>query len=185
MAATKDLGNILGGGGDDSAVRVAAKGSTLPTDVTADPVTPFASVGWLSEDGVSFARSEDRQTFKAHQGGTIVKRKTASTDDTFKFQCLETTALVLGLLYKGATVTVATGVATIPVANQTVTDERAWVIDEKLDDGSTMRYVIPNGSAQLTGDVVWKTDEMTVYEFTVGVNGDYTVITDAPGVVGA
>ena len=182
MAATKNLSNILGGGGDDSAVWVAAKGSTLPTTL-ADPAAPFASAGWLSEDGIAFARSEDRQTFKAHQGGKIVKRKTASTDDTFKFQCLETTALVLGLLYKGAAPTVATGVATITVANQTVNDERAWVLDEKLDDGSTMRYAIPTGSAELTGDVVWKTDEMTVYEFTVGVNGDYFVITDAPGVV--
>ena len=182
MAATKNLANILGGGGDDSAVWVAAKGSTLPTTL-ADPVSPFESAGWLSEDGISFARSEDRQTFKAHQGGTVVKRKTSSTDDTFKFQCLETNALVLGLLYKGATPTVATGVATIAVANQTANDERAWVIDEFLDDGSQLRYVIPNGSAQLTADVVWKTDEMTVYEFTVGVNGGYTVITDAPGVV--
>ena len=182
MPGTKDLANILGGGGDDSAVWVAAKGSTLPTAL-ADPTSPFESAGWLSEDGISFARSEDRQTFKAHQGGTVVKRKTSSTDDSFKFQCLETTALTLGLLYKGAAPVVATGVATITVANQTVTDERAWVLDEFLDDGSQMRYVIPNGSAQITADVVWKTDEMTVYEFTVGVNGSYSVITDAPGVI--
>jgi hypothetical protein len=65
-----------------------------------------------------------------------------------------------------------------------VTDERAWVIDEVLDDGSTMRYVIPSGTAETTAEVVWKTDEMTVYEFTVGVNGDYTVVTDAPAVAG-
>jgi hypothetical protein len=178
----KDIANILGGGGDASAVWVAAKGSTLPTTL-ATPTSPFVEVGWLSEDGVSLGRSEDRQTFKAHQGGKIVKRKTSSVDDTFKFQCLETTALVLGLVYKGATPVVATGVATITVANQTVNDERAWVIDEMLDDGSTMRYVVPTGSAELTADVVWKTDEMTVYEFTVGVNGDYFVITDAPAVV--
>jgi hypothetical protein len=182
MPATKDLANILGGGGDDSAVWVAAKGSTLPTTL-ADPASPFESVGWLSVDGISFARSEDRQTFRAHQGGTIVKRKTTGVDDTFKFQCLETTALTLGLLYKGATPTVATGVATIAVTNQAVADERAWVLDEFLDDGSQLRYVIPVGSAELTAEVAWKTDDMTVYEFTVGVNGDYTVITDAPAVI--
>lgn len=182
MVATKDLANILGGGGDDSAVWVAAKGSTLPTTL-ADPVSPFESVGWLSTDGVSFGRSEDRNVFRGHQGGAIVKRKTASVDDTFKFQCLETTALTLGLLYKGRTPTVATGVATITVTNQAVPDERAWVIDEFLDDGSVMRYVIPVGSAELTAEVAWKTDDMTVYEFTVGVNGDYFVITDAPAVV--
>lgn len=184
MAATKDLANVLGGGGDDSAVWVAAKGSTLPTTL-ADPASPFESAGWLSEDGISFGRSEDRQVFRGHQGGAIIKRVTAGVDDTFKFQCLETTALTLGLLYKGAAPVVATGVATITVDNQAVPDERAWVLDEFLDDGSQLRYVIPNGSAELTADVAWKTNELTVYEFTVGVNGGYSVITDAPGVVGA
>jgi hypothetical protein len=180
----KDLANILGGGGDDSAVWTAPKGTTGPTTLAA-PTSPHEELGWLSEDGISFSRSEDRQVFRGHQGGKIVKRRTSSVDDTFKFQCLETTAITLGLLYKGQTPTVATGVATIHVTNQTINDERAWVLDEHLDDGSTIRYVIPSGTAETTADVVWKTDEMTVYEFTVGVNGDYFVITDAPGVVGA
>lgn len=178
----KDLANILGGGGDASAVHVAPPGTTGPTTLAA-PGVGFEEVGWLSEDGITFARSEDRQVFRGHQGGVVVKRRTASTDDTFKFQCLETTALTLGLLYKGQAPTVATGVATINVTNQTVNDDRAWVIDERLDDGSTMRYVIPNGTAETTADVVWKNNELTVYEFTVGVNGDYKVITDAPAVV--
>lgn len=182
MPATKDLANVLGGGGDDSAVWVAPVGSTLPATL-ADPASPFESVGWLSEDGISFARSEDRQVFRGHQGGVVVKRKTASVDDTFKFQCLETTALTLGLLYKGAVPTVATGVATIQVTNQTASDERAFVLDEFLDDGSQLRYVVPVGSVELTAEVVWRTSEMTVYEFTVGVNGDHTIITDAPGVI--
>lgn len=178
----KSLADVLSYGGTNSGVWVAPKGSTLPTTLAA-PTTPLVEVGWLSEDGIEFARSEDRQVFRAHQGGTVVKRKTTSVDDSFKFQCLETTAVTLGLLYKGQTPTVATGVATIAVTNQTATDERAWVIDEVADDGTTMRYAIPVGSAETTASVVYKTDEMTVYEFTVGVNGDYTVITDAAGVI--
>lgn len=182
MVAVKDLANILGGGGSNSAVWVAAKGSTLPTTL-ADPVSPFASVGWLSEDGVSFSRSEDRLVFRGHQGGAIVKRKSAAVDDSFKFQCLETTALTLGLLYKGQAPTVATSIGTIHVTNQTVADERAFVLDEYLDNGSIMRYVVPNGAAELTAEVAWKLNELTVFEFTVGVNGDYTVITNAPAVI--
>lgn len=182
MSATKDLANILGGGGSNSAVWVAAKGSTLPTAL-ADPVSPFESVGWLSEDGVSFARSEDKLVFRGHQGGAIVKRKSASVDDSFKFQCLETTALTLGLMYKGQAPVVASSIATITITDQTVADERAFVVDEYLDDGSVMRYVIPNGAAELTAEVAWKLNELTVFEFTVGVNGDYKVITDAPAVI--
>lgn len=178
----KVLANIIGYGGDASGVWVAPKGTTGPTDLTA-PSAPHKELGWLSEDGVSVARDEDRQTFRAHQGGKIVKRKTASVDESIKFQCLETNAVVLGLLYKGATPTITTGVARYTVANQTVNDERSWVVDEIGDDGSTLRYVIPNGTVGLTADIVFKTDEMTVYEFTLGINGDYFVITDADAVV--
>lgn len=182
MVAAKDATNILGGGGDDSAVWVAALGSTLPTGI-ADPVSPFAAVGLLSDDGISFNRDEDRQVYRAHQGGLIVKRRTASVDDKFKFQCLETTALTYGLIYKGQAVTVATGVGTISVANQTRNDDRAWVVDEWLDNGKLMRYVIPNGSAELTAEIAWKTTDLTMYEFTVGVNGNYSIISNAAHII--
>lgn len=183
----KVLSNIIGYGGDASGVWVAPKGTTGPVDLVTALNASYKEAGWLSEDGVSVSRDEDRQTFRAHQGGKIVKRKTASVDDTIKFQCLETNAVTLGLLYK-QTVPAKTGVApneivTISVTNQTVNDERAWVVDEIGDDGTKMRYVIPNGSVGLTADIVYKTDEMTVYEFTLGINGDYTVITNAAGVI--
>ena len=64
--------------------------------------------------------------------------------------------------------------------NQTINDDRAWVIDQYLDDGKTLRYSIPSGSVQTSGDIVWKTDDLTVYEFTLGVNGIYYVISDSP-----
>lgn len=179
---TKDLANVLSGGGDASEVSVAPKGTTLPLALAAVDPDDFEGAGWLSEEGMTFGRSEDQQVFRGHQGGAVVKRLTASVDDTFKFQCLETTALVLGLMFKGQTPVVTTGVAKITVTNQTGSDERAWVIDEFLDDGSQERWVIPNGSAQLTAEVVRKHNELTVYEFTVGVVGDYFYYTNAPGV---
>jgi hypothetical protein len=181
---TKDLANVLVGGGGASEVSCAPKGSTLPTDLDALEA-PFEGTGWLSEEGTSFSREEERQVSRGHQGGAIVKRITASVDDSFKFQCLETTALVLGLMFKGQVPVVTTGVAKITITDQANSDERAWVIDEVLDDGSIERYVIPDGSAQLTAEVVRKHNELTVYEFTVGVTGDYFLYTDAPGVVGA
>ena len=179
----KNLAAVLSGGGDATGVWVAPKGTTGPTDL-ATPSATYKEAGWLSEDGVSVGRNEDRKVFKAHQGGKTVKRKTASVEDTIKFQCLETNAVTLGLLYKKATLPAAVaGVVTIPVTNQTVTDDRAWVIDEILDDGSTMRYVIPSGSVGSSADIVYKTDEMTVYEFELGINGDYNVVTNVPAVV--
>lgn len=178
----KNIAAIIGYGGDLSAVFVAPKGTTGPIGLAAPAVT-YKEVGWLSTDGIAFGRKEDNQVFTAHQGGKIVKRKTASVNDTFKFQCLETTAVTLGILFKGQTPVVVTNVATITVTAQTVNDARAWVIDEKGDDGTTMRYIIPSGNVETTADVVYKTSDMVVYEFTVGVNGDYTVVTDAANVI--
>lgn len=176
----KVLANVLAGGGDASGVWVAPKGTTGPTGIAA-PTATYKEAGWLSEDGISVGRSEDRKTLRAHQGGKIIKRKTASIDDTIKFQCLETNAVTVGLWFKGATPVVASGVATYTVANQTINDERAWVVDEYMDDGSVERYVIPNGSVE-GGEVVYKTDDWTVREFTIGINGDYFYITNVPGV---
>lgn len=164
----------------DSGVYVAPKGTTLPTDL--DTPADFTELGWLSEDGISVDRSEEATTHRAYQGGTIVRRKKTSVEDSFTFQCLEETATVLGLYYAGATPTVQDGVAKIEVKNQTRTDERAWVVDV-VDGNVKKRYVVPVGTVS-TGSVVHSNSEMTVYEFTVTIQGDYEVITNSPGVVG-
>lgn len=127
-------------------------------------------------------RSEDATTHRAYQGGTIVRRKKTSVEDSFTFQCLEETATTLGLYYAGQTPTVANGVATIEVKNQTATDERAWVVDV-VDGSYTKRYVVASGTVS-TGTVAHSNSDMTVYEFTVTILGDYEVITNSPGVVG-
>lgn len=170
----------------DSGVWVAPKGSTLPADLTA-PADPLVELGWLSEDGISFDRSEDATTHRAYQGGTIVRRKKTSVEDSFSFQCLEETAEVLGLYYAGQTpVTSGTGesaVATITVENQTASDERAWVVDV-VDGDVTKRYVVPVGTVG-TGTVAHSNSSMTVYEFTVSIQGTYEVISNAPALTAA
>lgn len=166
-----DAANALSGGGDGTGVWVAPKGSTPPA-AGADPTAPWVEIGWLADDGVSWDRSEDRKVIRGHQGGAVVKRLTASVDDTIKFVALETNAATVGLQFKGATATVATGVATYHVADQTHNDERAFFVREVMDDGSYEEYVVPNGSTE-SGGIVYKTDELTAREFTLGINGDY------------
>lgn len=170
---------------EESAVYVADKGTTAPTGLEA-PAAGWTEVGWLSEDGISLDRSEDATTFRAFQGATVVKRKTTSVEDTFTFQCLEENAVVLGLVYKGEAPTVtgtgAAAVAEYNVTNQTRQDDRAFVID--LVDGEvTKRYVIPVASVT-TGTVAHSSADLTVYEFTGTIVGDYLVRTNGAGVTG-
>lgn len=165
----------------DSAVYVGDKGSTLPTDLS-EPGPDFTELGWLSEDGIGDNRSEDAQTFRAYQGGTIVRRKTTSVEDSITFQALEETATVMGLRYAGQEPEVTDGVARIKVENQTAENARAFIIDV-VDNETTKRYAIPVGHVG-SGSVAHSNSAMTVYEFTVTIQGDYEIITDSPGVVG-
>ena len=178
---TKVYDNIRVYGDLDSAVYVAPKGVTLPADLE-EPGVDFTELGWLSEDGISEIRSEDVQTFRAYQGGTVVRRKKTSVEDSISFQCLEETATVLGLRYAGVEPEVTGGVAKITVANQTRDDSRAFVVDV-VDGDYTKRYVIPVGYVG-TGSVVHSNSAMTIYEFTVTIQGDYDILTNSPGVAG-
>lgn len=182
----KNRENIRIYGDDESAVHVAPKGTTGPTGLAA-PGVGFEELGWLSEDGVDLDRNEDVQEFKGWQGGKLLRKKITSVDDTFKFQCLEETALSLGLYYKGQAPAVtgvgAAAVATITVTNQAVSDERAWVVDA-FDGGVQKRYIISSGEVTSRATVGHKNSDMTIYEYTVTIYGDYTLLTNNPAVTG-
>jgi hypothetical protein len=182
MAKNPDNARIYGG--EDSGVYVAPKGTTGPTGLAAP--TGFTELGWLSEDGISFERSEDVTTHRAFQGATIIRRAKTSVEDTFTFQCLEETATVLGLYYAGQEPVVSgtgeSAIATITVKEQTKVDERAFVVD--LYDGDVhKRYVIPRASIGV-GSIAHSNSDITVYEFTCTIQGDYSIITNSPAVAG-
>ena len=160
-----------------SGVWVAPKGTTGPTTLAAPPVG-FVEVGWLGDDGVDLDRNEDSSEFKAWQGGTTLRKKTTSVEDSFKFVCNEENATVLGLYYKGVTKTTATGVDTYAVSNQSKSDERAWVVDF-VDDTVTKRLVVPSGEVTGRATISHKNSDMTMYEFTVTIYGDYTILKTA------
>ena len=168
-----------------SAVYVAPKGTTGPTDL--DTPTGFEELGWLSEDGITFDRDEDVTVLRAYQGATVVRRKTNSVDDSFSFQCLEETATVLGLHYKGQEAEVTgsgdSAVARINLTDQARQDDRAFVVDV-VDGNIVKRHVIPSGSVG-TGSLTYANGEATVYEFTVSINGnDAYILTNNPAITG-
>ena len=175
LAAVRVYGDLA------SAVWCAASGTTGPVGLAA-PAATFKDVGWLGDDGVKVARKVDVEKFKALQGGTTVKTKITGTENTFSFQCLEETAVVLGLMHAGSSGVTTTGVTTITVPGGMGSDPRAWVLDQWEGIIQT-RYIFPIGTIGDRGDIVMKNDEMTVYEFTVEVTGDFSIITNSAAVV--
>lgn len=180
---TKALANIRIYGDETSVVSVAALGTTFPIGLAA-PAATFEDVGWISEDGVAINRTKDVKKFKAWQGGATVRQKIVGVEDTFKFQCLEETAITLGLYYPGSSSTTTTGVTTIAVPAGAVADERAWLL-QFFDGDIEKRYNIPRGEVGETAVVVHKNSDMTVYEYTVTSLGAFTIITNNPAAASA
>lgn len=175
MAKNRD--NIRIYGDDDSGVWTAPKGSTGPSTLAA-LASPWEEVGWLGDGGIDLERAEESAKFNAWQGGAVVRKKVTSVEDTFKFVCLEETALTLGLYYKGATKTTAASVDKWTVTNQARSDERAWVVDF-VDSLARKRYVIPTGEVTGRATVPHKNSDLTMYEYTVTIYGDYEILKTA------
>lgn len=183
MAKNEDNIRVYGGGA--GAVYVAPKGTTAPTDLAA-PTTPWAELGWISDNGVDLEQKADQKQFKAWQGGTIVKVVTSGGVRTFTFECLEETAVVLGLAYPGAEFTTTAGVAKATVPGAIPTTERAFVIDVfDSTDGYQKRFNVPKGVLDPSNKVSHKFDDLSVYSFTVTVTDDFDIIANSPGIVGA
>lgn len=180
---TKNLANIRIYGDQDSAVYVGPKGTTLPVDLAA-PAAALLDLGWLSEDGVDVTRESSSTDFTAWQGGTIVRSKVSGVKDTIKVVCLEETAIALGLLYPGSTSTTTTGVTRISVPGGSASNEKALVVDF-IDDTITKRYAIPRAEVTGTGTVSHKNSDMTMYEFTFTIYGDFEIISNNPALASA
>ena len=163
-------------GGELSAIYMADLGSTFPDGLDV-PGVDFTDLGWLGEDGTSYERETDTAELKGHQGGRIVRSKTSLKGETFKFQCLEETAVTMGLAYPGATFTTVSGVTTI-VPSGAASIEKALISDE-FDGSVQKRTNIIRGEVSLAGEVVHKSDEGTILEFEVVVY-DHTIVSNNP-----
>src|SRR4029453_15214544 len=111
----KDLANIRIYGDESSAVSVAPEGTAVPTTLAA-LASDYDEVGWISEDGTEITREAPTNQFTAWQAGTTLRVKPTGVKNTVKLQCLEETAITLGLYYPGSTGATTGGVSTLTVS---------------------------------------------------------------------
>lgn len=177
--------NDMGGG-----VWIAAKGSTLPVTLDTDPAAPFKPVGWLSEDGISYAPEKDIEEYHAAQGGSLIRKKVTKVGQAWTFTCLEGSELVTALVYSGnAGVVTGVGAASISTraigSGQNVTVERAIVLDA-VDGAVRERTCVSAVDIAFSGEVaVLHGTDMRTYEFTATLlaGATATIISNAPGLV--
>ena len=170
-------------GGELDSVWIGDHGAVMPA--ADDIVVPenHENVGWLSEDGLSFAHNDNVETFNGHQGGRVVRKKVTTSEDTFTFTALETTLRTFGLIHDIKEHTTTGGVSRLRVSGaKKSNDRRSWIVD-KWDGDIWYRYLIPSGETGERPEEVASNSAITMYEQTVTVYGGYDILTNDPAMV--
>lgn len=149
-------------------VSVGAYGATpaLPTDATT-PLNAalYTGTGLLTSDGITESVSQDYNDIFAWQGNALVASLPGDYTQTFAFAAMQQSLVNLGLQFPGSTITQTAYGASV-AQKAPVRDTRTWVI-HGVDGTRLQRIVIPSGQISERGDVVWSSQDVTVYEWTV------------------
>lgn len=149
-------------------VSVGGYGATpsLPADATTTLSSlDFTGTGLLTDNGIAESTSQDYKDVFAWQGNALVASLPGQYIQTFKFAAMQQSVVNLGLMYPGSTIAqTAYGASVIQKA--AVRDPRTWVI-HGIDGVRLQRIVVPSGQISERGDIVWSSQDVTVYEWTV------------------
>jgi hypothetical protein len=139
----------------------------LPTDPsTAINAAVYKEVGALTDEGLTDATSQDSNDIFMWQGNALAASIPGEFTKTFAFGAMETNLVTLGIQYAGSTITqTAYGVSIAEKAP--VKDVRTWILHGISDSGKAQRVVVPLGQVSERGDVVWSSQEVTVYSWTI------------------
>lgn len=139
---------------------------TLPTDATTPlSALDFTGTGLLTDAGMTETTKQDWKDIYAWQGNSLVASLPGKYTQQFKFAAMQQSIFNMGLQLPGSTITqTAYGASVIQKAP--VIDKRAWVI-HGISGANLQRIVVPSGQITERGDVVWSSEDVTVYEWTV------------------
>lgn len=154
------------------AVHRAALGTALPKSANEELDPGFASLGYVSDDGITNSNSPESDSAKAWGGDTVLNYQSAKPD-TFAFKLIEAMNVdVLKTVYGTENVKGDLESGIEVKANSAQQEEYAWVIDMILKGGVLKRIVIPQASITEVGDIVYADEEVVGYETTISAVPD-------------
>lgn len=95
--AKLNVNEVLQFGSDDDSVALAPVGTALPASLDAELDKAFVEVGWINEDGMTFAPDDSVDKRKAHQGHRIYRTVMTDSSTDFKFVALQANLQTLAL----------------------------------------------------------------------------------------
>lgn len=156
------------------AISVAAANTAVPTDATTALGNSFASLGYVSEDGLTNSNTPNSTAINAW-GGDVVLQTQDSKPDTFQFTLIEVLNTdVLKLVYgdDNVTGTLSTGITV--TANNKPQAEHAIVVDMIMRDGALKRIAIPKAYVTAVADITYRDNAAVGYQTTITAFPDAT-----------
>lgn len=154
----------------------SASTSALPTSAEAT-ITGFTSLGYVSEDGVSNAK-----TFTTNEtrdwGGAVVNNTDTEHTDTFTFTLIEALNVdVLKEVFGTANVsgTLSTGI-TVSAKPVSPVDKK-WIVDMIMRNGVLKRICIPAGAITAVEEVAYNNTDPVGYAITLTAHPNATGVT--------
>lgn len=160
----------IGGG-----IWMAPVGTPLPQDASSPLNASFASLGYVSDAGVTRSISRENTVINAW-GGDVVAVLNGAKTETFKFRLIDADNLdVLGLTFGEATGAMSTGITVKSTGEQGEPHE--FVISTILANDVHQRIVIPNGIVTDVGDIVYVDNDVIGFDLTITAIADSANVT--------
>lgn len=154
------------------AIYSAPLGTVLPTNAITNLEAAFKSLGYISEDGLSNAKSPSSDNIKAWGGDVVVTVQTEK-EDSFTYTLIEATSIdVLKEVYGSTNVTGTLETGIEIKANSKELEEHVIVIDMILKAGVLKRIVIPCAKVSEVGEINYADEDAIGYETTVQAIND-------------
>lgn len=147
-----------------AAFSCAAEGATIPTTAAAELDEGFVSLGYLSEDGIKLKIDETEQTVTAFGGDEVVSWTSEHKVEITITPLELINAQVLKEMFGSSNV--SSDGKTISIKS-TDKEERAFVFEMALRDGSKCRIVAARCEVVSVGEIAFTTKDVAAGELTI------------------
>lgn len=144
--------NVLIGTSNGPGIWIAPVGTAAPADTTTAPAASWSTLGYLSEDGVTFATSTDSESITPWQSKSPVRTIITGRELTAEFTMLEFSAQNAALYFQQEVPTETDGEFDMTVRSDSAAKTYALLIDVK-DADTVVRYFFPRATLSEAGDM--------------------------------
>ena len=146
-------------------------GTALPTDYSSNLNAAFVNLGYVTDDGATFATEADTNTFKDLNGDDIATSSGGRTR-TLAVQFAEVKEESLKEVFGQTQVTVDAQSGAISIAHDNADmPHRSIVMELVLRDGRKWRRVLPDAQVTEWGDLTVLYSDLVTLEVTYTLNG--------------